>query len=562
MKNWKNRSGSVALTEFVGELVSTKFATLRILLTAAVLAALTLAGCGGGSSVGNVVVVSISPKGTTTAPLTVIVTQSLTLTANVTGSTNTNVTWSCTYATSTFDSTGKQTTGTATPCSADSGNIPANSTNTTVIFTAPQKIPDPTKITGSNCTSGTQQTCILEVTITATSAADTKKTDTSVIQVDSGIFVSLSPVTATVPTSSPFQFSATLTNDLQSLGVTWLISQGTIDLTKGINYPQLTTCDPTCGHIDTTTGLYTAPSAIPTAATVTLVATSKADPTRFAIGTITIVTAGPITFNGISPVVMPQGAATYDLYVFAPGVTSASLVILTPAHGSSKSYDFHNPQLKVLFPIPTTTVTTPTSTGVRIRLNENDLQTADTYTVSVTDANHPPTLGSGPFTFSVVPVRATSVASQPDSYVQNSPAGNLLVNGGYFGPSSFPYVQTSFLGNTVSADPSTSSSRRLNLNFPASNASVVQPGLYQLSTARTSTPLPAENNPSVTNMSLFPDYPSITRCTRFPSSASRTSRLPSSKCQLRLTAPSRARFSRSRPFLSLASSRLARTPPR
>ena len=163
--------------------MSTKFATLRILLTAAVLAALTLAGCGGGSSVGNVVVVSISPKGTTTAPLTVIVTQSLTLTANVTGSTNTNVTWSCTYATSTFDSTGKQTTGTATPCSADSGNIPANSTNTTVIFTAPQKIPDPTKITGSNCTSGTQQTCILAVTITATSAADTKKTDTSVIQV-------------------------------------------------------------------------------------------------------------------------------------------------------------------------------------------------------------------------------------------------------------------------------------------------------------------------------------------------------------------------------------------
>jgi len=504
-----------ALVEFVGELVSTKFAILKILLTAAVLVALTLSGCGGGSKVGNVVVVSISPKGTTTAPLTVIVTQALTFTATVTGSTNTSVTWTCTYATSTFDSTGKQTTGTATKCDPNtSGSIPDNSTNNTVIFTAPQKIPDPTKITGSNCTSGTQQTCILEVTVTATSVADTKKTDTSVIQVDSGISVVLSPTTATVPTSSTFQFSATLTNDLQSLGVTWLVSQGTIDLTKGINYPQLTTCDPTCGHVDTTTGLYTAPSAVPTTATVTLVATSKADPTRFAIGTITIVTAGDIHFNGISPLIMPQGAATYDLYVFAPGITSASQVIITPTQGSAKSYDFHNSQLKILFPIPTTTVTTPTSTGVRIRLNASDLASTDTYTVSVTDANHPPIVGSGPFKFSVVPVRGAAVASQPDSYVQGSQSlgFNLLVNGGYFGPPSTastpPLVQTTFLGNSVSAAAS-SSSRQLNLDFPVSNANSAQPGLYQLSVARTLPPLPADNNPSVTNISLFPNYQSV-----------------------------------------------------
>src|SRR5256885_7894740 len=234
-EKWKNGSGPVALIEFVGELVSTKFATLKLFLTAAILAVLTLSGCGGGSGVGNVVAVSVSPKGTTTAPLTVIVTQALTLTANVTGSTNTNVTWTCNYATSTFDSTGKQTTGTAQTCSAASGTIPDKSTNTTVIFTAPQTIPDPKKITGNNCT-GTTQICILEVTITATSAADTKKTDTSVIQVDSGISVTLSPTTATVPTSANFQFNATLTNDLQSQGVTWLISQGAIDLNKGINY--------------------------------------------------------------------------------------------------------------------------------------------------------------------------------------------------------------------------------------------------------------------------------------------------------------------------------------
>ncbi|MBS1840551.1 MAG: hypothetical protein JSS69_04095 [Acidobacteria bacterium] len=493
--------------------MSTKSAILKTLLAAFALSAVVFSGCGGGSSIGNVVTITVSPAGSVAAPLTVIVTQTVTLAANVTGSTNTNVTWACTYATTTFDSTGKPATGTATNCSSESGTIPASSTNTTVIFTAPQTVADPRKITGNNCTDATKS-CILEVTITATAAADTKKTATSVIIVDSGISVTLLPTTATVPTSSSFQFNATLTNDLQSQGVTWLISQGTIDLTKGINFPQLTTCDPGCGHIDTATGLYTAPGTVPTTATVTLVATSKADPTRFAVGTITIAKAGDITFNGISPTVMPQGAATYDLYIFAPGVTSASQVILTPTQGSTKSYNFNNPQLKILFPIPTATAPSPSSTGVRIRLNASDLSASATYTVSVQDQNHPPTIGSGPFQFSVVPVRAAVVASQPDSYVQNSQSGqpSLLMNGGYFGSPtspSAPFVQATFLGNTVSANPATSSSRQLSLNFPASNANSAQPGLYQLSAARTLAPLPAQNNPSVTNLSLFPNYQNV-----------------------------------------------------
>ena len=371
--------------------MSTKFAFLKVFLTAAFLAILALSGCGGGSKVGNVVTISVFPKGTTTSPFFLIITQSATFTATVSGATDTSVSWKCTYATTTFDSSGKTQTGTATACDKKvTGDLDSTS-NITVNVAAPQALPDPRKITGNNCTDP-KQICILQITLTATATADSKKTDTTVIQVDSGISVTLKPSTATVPTSSQFQFSATLTNDLQAQSVTWLVSQGTIDVTKGINYPQLATCSPACGSIDAS-GLFTAPATVPTKATATLVATSVADPTRFAIGTITIVTAGDITFNGISPTVMPQGAATYDLYIFAPGVTSASQVIITPTQGAAKSYDFRSSQLKILFPIPTTTVTAPTSTGVRIRLNETDLQAADTYTVSVVDTNHPPKLG-------------------------------------------------------------------------------------------------------------------------------------------------------------------------
>ncbi len=202
-------------------------------------------GCGGGSS-SNVVSVVVSPSNST-----VIVTQSLTLTATVSGSTNTNVTWACTYATSFVDSNSKVQTGKSTACNSDSGNIPANSTNTTVVFTAPQNVPDLTKIAGTNCTS-TTTVCSLVITITATAAADTKKTGTASLVLDSGISVTLTPATATVPTSSSatqpsqFQFNATLTNDIGTTkGVTWLLTQATPSGTT--TYPQLASCSPTCG---------------------------------------------------------------------------------------------------------------------------------------------------------------------------------------------------------------------------------------------------------------------------------------------------------------------------
>ncbi len=290
------------------------------------------AGCGGGSSSSNVVSVLVSPNSSF-----VIVTQSITLTAIVTGSTNTNVTWACAYATSFVDSSGKKQTGTSTPCSSDTGNIPANSTNTTVVFTAPQVVPDLTKLAGTNCTSVQQTACALIISVTATSVADTKKSNSASLVLDSGISVTLTPTTATIPTSSSssklsqFQFSATLTNDIGTTkGVTWLVTQATP--TSSINYPQLATCSPTCGTIDDN-GLYSAPTAVPTTATVTLVVTSKADATRFTIGTITIIAGGPITFTGISPTIVPQGVAFYDIYLEAPGVTSASQVTITPDHG-------------------------------------------------------------------------------------------------------------------------------------------------------------------------------------------------------------------------------------
>jgi DNA-binding beta-propeller fold protein YncE len=478
------------------------YSWLLLGLSAVVL--LVVTGCGGGSKT-NVVTVAVSPSSQT-----VIVSQSLTLTSVVSGTTNLDVTWMCQYNTTTLDSAGKPVVGTNQSCTSDTGTIPANSANTTVIYTAPSKVPDPTKLTGNNCTAA-QQTCVLTIVITATSAADTKKSGAAKLSLDSGIAVTLTPGTATVPTGEQQQFSATLANDLQSQGVTWLITQGT---PTNNNYPALPTCatlTPSCGTIDQN-GLYTAPSAVPTTATLTIVATSKADPTRFSIGTITVIQGGPITFNSISPTIAPQGGTSYDIYLNAPFISSASVVKLTrQSDNSVTTINSSSGQLKVLFPIPTSAVASPASTGVRIRLSALNLAVADTYTVSVTDPAQPVTNGSGPFAFAVVPVRPTSVASLPDSIPQNGQSNELRlsIDGGYFG-STGSLAVTTFNGNTVPQDSTVaSSSRQLNLAFPSGAVNSAQPGLYPLSVGRTTAPLPTQNNPSVTNIAVFPDYSTI-----------------------------------------------------
>src|SRR6266481_3548823 len=238
-----------ACSENLGVLVVMKDRSpyFRQWLSLSIIFALAIAGCGGSSNT-NVVTVSVSPSAAT-----IIVSQSITLTSVVSGATNLNVTWACTFTTTTVDSAGKATAAAAQPCTSETGNIPANSTNTTVIYTAPNKVPDPTKFP------------LLQIIITATSVQDPKKSGTATLTLDSGIRVTLTPTTATVPTLEQQQFSASLTNDNDPTvnGVAWLVTQGTPTTT--IPFPSLTSCSPACGSIDAT-GKYVAPSAVPTTA--------------------------------------------------------------------------------------------------------------------------------------------------------------------------------------------------------------------------------------------------------------------------------------------------------
>jgi DNA-binding beta-propeller fold protein YncE len=486
-------------------------------------------GCGS-KSAANVITVTVIASPTTTP----ILGESINLTATVTGAMNVNVTWSSLQYTTTTTSNGKTTTSKPVDAPSDgSFGVLSNQQPTgTATYTAPDpakfQLPDQTKYPG------------LQIVITATSVQDTKKTGQVSLILVSGIRVILKPVTASVPTQETQQFFAQLTNDVQNKSVTWLLTQNVPSTTNGVttNYPQLPSCSPTCGTITPDTNnpnvaIYTAPASIPTTITpaqknntnapsnVTIVATPNADSSGVQIGTITIVTGGPITFNGITPTIAPQGATLWDIYLDAPNISSASKINLTyPNSATPVVKDSTSGQIKVLFPLPatstTTTTTPPASTGARLRLNAQDLATSGSVTVSVVDPAQPcnsvaagtPCTATGSTTFTILPVRPTSTASVPNDVVQGklSQQARVIIDGGYFGPMG-TLAAPSFQGNVIPQDQNNpSSSRQLQTLMTTTQINQGNPGLYPLLVSSTANPAPSPNNPSVTNMAIFPDY--------------------------------------------------------
>src|SRR5229473_4995363 len=245
-----------------------KLRTLLNCVAAAIAAASLTAGCGSKSAVNTVTVAVISSVGTS-----IIVGQSTTLTALVTGGTTTNtmVNWQpCQFTTTTVSGT---TTTPSTPanCPTDGtlGALSNQEATGTATYTAPSKIPDQTKFPG------------LQIIITAQSQQDTSKTGSVKLTLNSGIGITLTPSTATVPTNEQQQFNAVLTNDLQNLGVTWLVTQSS-PTTTTTTLADLATCSPTCGTITSNglnTATYTAPTAIPIASTPSGASTTPADVT-------------------------------------------------------------------------------------------------------------------------------------------------------------------------------------------------------------------------------------------------------------------------------------------
>ena len=207
-----------------------------------------LTACSGGSSNTPPTPPAISVAFAASAPTTLAASATATLTATVTNdSANAGVTWSATCSTS--------------PCGTFSSASTASGSPTT--YQAP-------------AAAGT-------VTVVATSVTDKTKSVSATITITAAppapIQVALTPAPPkTLIVASTLSLVAVVTNDSANAGVTWSVTCGS---------SACGSFNPTATASNAAT-TYTAPAAIPTNNTVTVVATSVTDKTKSASATITI----------------------------------------------------------------------------------------------------------------------------------------------------------------------------------------------------------------------------------------------------------------------------------
>ena len=487
---------------------------LRKLKTTALLMAMSgslwFAGCS--SSSPNQVAVTVTPASALAVAGTVT-----TFSATVTGSTNIDSSWTCSYsytpvATTTTPSP-KAVTGTCTSgMSLNGGNVGTWTTNQSTVnnvltYTAPTlaNFPNP----------------IPTLTFTAAASANSSKKGTATIALDSGIRVSVTPPTATAPVglnpAQQIQFTANLPSNAPT-GLTWLVTQpvtgDTTDFPNGAA-PGAPTCSPNCGSISNV-GVYTAPSTMPTdtfpkssgsnaataAITVTVVVNSPADTAHFATAAITLVNAStnPITFNSMSPTTIAAGGILQDVFLNAHNILNTTAITFTPP-GTNQQAQAIDPTNIFTIPI-SSAYCTPSAAGVtpvvtcdasimtRIRLSQSQLANPGTGQITVNGIPGSPTAtppctataNSGGNTTNIscpidlVYASPAMVTAVPDSFPQGNNT-SFSANGGYYGGGSSPIVNLLFNGGLNIA----SAFNARQFTGPLDGGQIQTPGLFPVS---------------------------------------------------------------------------------
>ena len=216
----------------------------------------------------------------------------VTLTAQLFGISNSSVTWSVNGVPSGSNAAGQICATAATPCQPFT-----STTNLQVDYLAPGAMPSPNP-----------------VSVQATSDADPTKSASAQITVINHVLVTVSPTSVTLAPLATQPFTATVLGSTNQR-VTWQV-QGTACGTPGA-----------CGVIDAT-GLYTAPSSMPSPNTLQVVAISADDTSQSAAANVTI-SGGP-QILALRPASVYAGSANG----FTLRVDGSNFAPTTPGSGS------------------------------------------------------------------------------------------------------------------------------------------------------------------------------------------------------------------------------------
>ena len=539
-----------------------------ILAVCAAGAALAISGCG--SSSANVVTVTVTPSA-----VPVVAGQVANFTAAVGGSTTLTVAWTCTYVFTPLPTTATpnpvQTK--AAPCTSgqtvNGGSIGTWTTSSTngsnvLTYTAPSlsNFPSPIPI----------------ISFIATADADHKKTGTGQVGLDSGIRVSATPATATVPVGitppqtvtffPSFQNSPPLNAQFRLVQPNSANTTNTLDQTAN---PLADTCDPTCGTIDNN-GVYTAPATVPAdtkppqskstpPTTVFVVISSSSDPSHFFVATITLInaTTNPVTFSALYPSTVAAGGVLQDVFLKASNLLNTSQVSFIPPTSQANLVTAHPTTLSnttQVFTIPissayctaslanvTPVVNCDASTLTRVRLLSSQLAQAEpdpSQPAWIVVANLPgnPTPASPcvlfPGTTSsiacplhIVNASPAVVGAAPDSFPQGTTQNGSIevsMDGGYYGASSNA-VNVTFNGTGVTKNVQSGARQVV---FSQDNFLLPNPGLYEATiSSNTTQGAPPTFPTATTNIAVQPSFSVAPVPTSIPLSTAGTNLAPS-----------------------------------
>jgi hypothetical protein len=328
--------------------------------------------------------------------------------ASVTGSTDTAVTWSV---------SGSGCTG------ATCGTVTSSG-----LYTAPAAVPNPAT-----------------VNVIATSQADPTKSASATVVVQSSVAITISPTSATVPTAGQQQFTATVTGT-NNTAVTWSLS--------GVG------CSGSaCGKLSSS-GLYTAPTTVPSPPTVNVTATSQADPSKFATATVTItlvqVSVSPATATVVT-------GAQQQFTATVSGTTSTAVTwslsgagCTGSACGTITSAGLYTAPATV--PTPPTITVTATSKADPSKSGTATVTVVVPIAVTVSPSNAQVVTGAQQqFTATVTGTTNHSVTwSLSGAGCSGSACGTITAAGLYTAPSAVPNPATVTVTATSQADPSKS----------------------------------------------------------------------------------------------------------
>jgi hypothetical protein len=271
------------------------------------------------------------------------------------------------------------------------------------------------------------------VTVKATSVADPTKSATATVTLNPPVSVTVTPASATLTQSQTQSFSATVTNT-GNTAVTWSLS-------------------PVVGSI-TAAGLYTAPASIASSQTVTVTATSVADPTKSVTASVTLTPPVTVSLTPSSVSLLPSKSQTFTATVSGTSNTAVTWSI-NPASTSLVSG-----ATTAVYVAPSTAPTTQSGTLIATSMADPSKTATALITLlqAITVSISPSTVSLAPsgtqqFTATVLATSNTAV-----TWSINPSVGTISSTGLYTAPSSILTSQTVTVNATSVADSTQSAS--------------------------------------------------------------------------------------------------------